>query len=64
MANLSEELLRAASVMHWFGKFEVANAITLLARLLRAKGIDNNAEFGAWVEETERRDSVPRSNER
>jgi hypothetical protein len=53
MDNLASEMLEAANVMHWFGKYRVANVLILAARLLKAKGILTVEKFASWVEEEE-----------
>lgn len=45
MENLYGELMRASSVLHWLGKYDVANAMILFARFLRASSICTLDEF-------------------
>jgi len=39
--NLADVLLKTADVLHWLGKYDSANALILLSRLLRAHKIEN-----------------------
>lgn len=45
MHNLYDELLRASSVLHWIGKYEVANALILFVRFLRASNVSTLDQF-------------------
>jgi hypothetical protein len=39
--NLADMLSKTADVLHWLGKYDSANALILLSRLLRAHKIEN-----------------------
>ena len=45
MSNLHDELLRASSVLHWIGKYEVANALILFVRFLRLSNVSTLDQF-------------------
>lgn len=45
MHNLYDELLRASSMLRWIGNYEVANALILFVRFLRASNVSTLDEF-------------------
>ena len=53
MDNFPDQLLEAANVLHWLGKFRIANALTLTVRLLNLKGICTLEGFETWLAEQE-----------
>lgn len=63
MYNLADNLQRAADIMHWFEKHDVASALALMARLLRAKRIDSITDLCVWVEEIEKNSAPTESPE-
>lgn len=50
---LPDMLLKAADVMHWLGKYTIANALILFSRLTRAKEIVRLDDLQRFVEEVE-----------
>ncbi len=46
---LADALLKVSSVLHWLGKYEECNAITLLSRLLRLHELDDLRKLEAYV---------------
>lgn len=51
--NVVEMLVTLASVLHWMGKYRECNVVTLLARMVKAYGIDTQEALERWVERTE-----------
>lgn len=47
--NLADTLQRAADVMHWFGQYRVSNALVLLGRFVRLKGLYTLDRLEAFV---------------
>jgi hypothetical protein len=47
--NLADALSKTANVLHWLGKYDSANALILLSRLLRAHKIENLDDFEKFV---------------
>lgn len=45
-----DSLYTVGKVLHWLGKYDEANACTLLARLLKQKGIEKVEQLEEWVE--------------
>ena len=54
MENLIAHLEVLSNVLHWMGKYNEANAIVLLGRLLRNKDIYSLDRFEEWVKANER----------
>lgn len=48
--KLADKMGHAASALHWLGKCEESNTISLLCRLLRVQGIDDVLQFEKYVE--------------
>ncbi len=47
---LGDMLAALSSVLHWFGKYNEANAVSLTARLVRTLGITTREEYEAWIQ--------------
>lgn len=45
-----EKLEKVATLLHWIGKYDEANAISLTIRLMRHKATRELAEWQAFVE--------------
>lgn len=52
--NLAEALLKTADVLHWLGKYQVANALILFSRFCRARKLDTLEALEAVVVTAER----------
>lgn len=50
---LADMLLATSNILHWFGRYREANALTLLSRLMRVKKLDTFADLQAYVEREE-----------
>lgn len=53
--ELAETLLKASDVMHWLEKYQLANALILLSRLVRANKIGTLDDLQRAVTEAENR---------
>ncbi len=53
MKDLPSDLLKASEVLHWLGKYDEANALVYLMRLMNVKGIRDLAGLEALVFEEE-----------
>lgn len=52
--KLWETFQKVADVMHWIGKYDLANALIMAARLVKALDIDTLEKWQAWVEKQEK----------
>lgn len=50
-----DTLFKVSDVLHWLGKYREANALIMLGRFLRARGIHRTEQLDALVEAEEAR---------
>lgn len=51
--NIADTLKKTADVMHFLGQYRVCNALILLSRLMRARGIHTLDGLERYVERVE-----------
>lgn len=51
--SIPDGLRKAAEVLHWLGKYGVANTLTLLSRLMRARKIETFEQLEQLLAEEE-----------
>lgn len=47
--SLADRLVKVSNLLHWLGRYDEANSLMLICRLLRDKRLESVEELEAWI---------------